>query len=106
MAPSPRNPPRSTDWLGAGWWRDLTSPGAAKKQNLQLWIFDEKRWPSQAVAGKKVFPRDEPNGWRQRPSEVEGPRAFEAEGDDGEWYVARSCRAEKRWWQIEGSTPD
>ena len=42
-----------TDWLGAGWWRDLDiCLDAAKKQNLKLWIFDEKWWPSQAVAGK------------------------------------------------------
>ena len=45
------------DWLGPGWWRDLAiCLDAAKKNNLQMWIFDEKWWPSQAVAGR-VPPR-------------------------------------------------
>jgi len=45
------------DWLGDGWWHDLDiCLAAAKKQDLQMWIFDEKWWPSQAVAGK-VPPR-------------------------------------------------
>ena len=31
------------DWLGEGWWRDLSiCLDATKKQNLQMWIFDEK----------------------------------------------------------------
>jgi len=41
-----------TDWLGAGWFRDLKILlDAAKKNDLKLWIFDEKWWPSGEVAG-------------------------------------------------------
>jgi len=41
------------DWLGEGWYRDLAiCLDAAKKNNLKLWIFDEKWWPSGEVAGK------------------------------------------------------
>ena len=77
-----------TDWMGPGWWRDLDiCLAAAKKQNLQLWIFDEKWWPSQAVAGK-VPPRYAAKRLEAATVEVEGPRAFEAEGYGGERYVA------------------
>ena len=45
------------DWLGEGWFRDLgICLEAAKKNNLTMWIFDEKWWPSQEVGGK-VPPR-------------------------------------------------
>ena len=40
------------DWLGEGWFRDLQiCLDAAKKNNLSMWIFDEKWWPSQEVGG-------------------------------------------------------
>jgi hypothetical protein len=40
------------DWLGEGWFRDLgVCLEAAKWNNLTLWIFDEKWWPSQEVGG-------------------------------------------------------
>lgn len=42
-----------TDWLGAGWYRDLgICLEAAKKHDLQMWIFDEQWWPSGEVGGK------------------------------------------------------
>jgi len=42
-----------SDWLGEGWFRDLAVCLQAAKQNdLQMWIFDEKWWPSGEVAGK------------------------------------------------------
>ena len=76
------------DWLGAGWWRDLDiCLRAAKQHNLQLWIFDEKWWPSQAVAGK-VPPRYAAKRLAAAAVEVEGPRLFEAEGHGGERYIA------------------
>ena len=41
------------DWLGDGWYRDLgICLDAAKRLNLEMWLFDEDWWPSQTVAGK------------------------------------------------------
>lgn len=41
------------DWLGPTWYRDLqTCLDAARRLNLQMWIFDEKWWPSGEVGGK------------------------------------------------------
>jgi hypothetical protein len=41
-----------SDWLGPRWYSDLDiCLQAAKKHNLKMWIFDEKWWPSQTVAG-------------------------------------------------------
>jgi hypothetical protein len=41
------------DWLGEGWYRDLgVCLDAAKRHDLQMWIFDEDWWPSQTVGGK------------------------------------------------------
>ncbi|MFM7179972.1 MAG: hypothetical protein ACKO2G_00720 [Verrucomicrobiales bacterium] len=41
------------DWLGEGWYRDLgICLDAAKRHDLQMWIFDEDWWPSQTVGGK------------------------------------------------------
>ncbi len=41
------------DWLGPGWYRDLKiCLEAAKRLDLQMWIFDERWWPSGEVAGK------------------------------------------------------
>ena len=45
------------DWLGPGWYRDLgICLEAAKRHDLELWIFDERWWPSGEVAGQ-VPPR-------------------------------------------------
>ena len=41
------------DWLGPKWFSDLdVCLQYAKKNNLKMWIFDEKWWPSQTVANK------------------------------------------------------
>ncbi len=41
------------DWLGEGWYRDLgICLDAARRHDLQMWIFDEDWWPSQTVAGR------------------------------------------------------
>ena len=93
-----------TDWMGPGWWRDLDiCLAAAKKQNLQLWIFDEKWWPSQAVAGK-VPPRYAAKRLEAATVEVEGPRAFEAEGYGGERYVAAVAGRVNADGKVEGNT--
>ena len=42
-----------SDWLGPRWFSDLDiCLQRAKKNNLKMWIFDERWWPSQTVAGK------------------------------------------------------
>ena len=77
-----------SDWLGPGWFRDLgICLEAAKKHNLKMWIFDEKWWPSQGIGGK-VPPRYAAKRLEAASTEVEGPRAFEADGYGGERYVA------------------
>jgi hypothetical protein len=92
------------DWLGEGWWRDLgICLNAAKKQNLQLWIFDEKWWPSQAVAGK-VPPRYAAKRLEAVVVEVEGPRAYEAEGYDGDRFVATIAGQVSADGKIQGNT--
>lgn len=41
------------EWLGEGWYRDLgVCLDAAKRLDMQMWLFDEDWWPSQTVAGK------------------------------------------------------
>lgn len=76
------------DWLGEGWYRDLAiCLEAAKKHDLQMWIFDEKWWPSQGVGGK-VPPRWTAKRLNATAVEVEGPREFTADGYAGERYVA------------------
>ena len=93
-----------TDWLGEGWWRDLgICLNAAKKQNLQMWIFDEKWWPSQSVAGK-VPPRYAAKRLEAATVEVDGPRAFEAEGYEGDRYIAAVAGQVNAEGKIAGNT--
>ncbi len=76
------------DWLGEGWYRDLAiCLEAAKKHNLQMWIFDEKWWPSQGVGGK-VPPQYFAKRLNATAVEVEGPREYSADGYSGERYIA------------------
>lgn len=76
------------DWLGEGWFRDVAiCLEAAKKQGLKLWIFDEKWWPSQSVAGK-VPPRYGAKRLDASAVEVEGPVAHSAAGYAGVNYIA------------------
>lgn len=76
------------DWLGEGWWRDLSiCLDAAKKHDLKMWIFDEQWWPSQGVGGK-VPPRYSAKRLDAAAIDVDGPRLFEADGYAGERYVA------------------
>jgi hypothetical protein len=76
------------DWLGAGWWRDLgICLEAAKRHDLQMWIFDEKWWPSQGVGGK-VPARYAAKRLVATAVEVEGPKTWSADGYAGERYIA------------------
>jgi hypothetical protein len=76
------------DWLGEGWFRDLAiCLEAAKKNKLEMWIFDEKWWPSQAVGGK-VPPRYAAKQLATEAFDIEGPKYFIGDGYGGERYVA------------------
>ena len=77
-----------TDWLGPTWFRDLgICLDEAKKHNLKMWIFDEKWWPSQSVAGK-VTPRYAAKRLAASEIVVSGPRRYEADGFSGGRYIA------------------
>ena len=92
------------DWLGPGWWRDLSvCLNAAKKNNLQMWIFDEKFWPSQAIAGK-VPPRYAAKRLAAVAVDVAGPREFAADGYGGERYVAAVAGRVAADGKIEGDS--
>jgi hypothetical protein len=76
------------DWLGPNWFRDLgLCLAAAKSNHLQMWIFDEKWWPSQGVAGK-VPPQYAAKRLVASARAVEGPSPFAAEGYGGARHVA------------------
>ena len=73
---------------GEGWWRDLgICLEAAKRNGLQMWIFDEKWWPSQGVGGKVPAAlcgqASGGDGRRGR-----GAKSWSADGYAGPRYVA------------------
>lgn len=76
------------DWLGEGWYRDLAiCLESAKKHNLTMWIFDEKWWPSQMVAGK-VPAQYGSKRLHATAANVTGPKRFMDGGYGGEGLVA------------------
>jgi hypothetical protein len=76
------------DWLGEGWWRDLgLCLEAAKKNDLNMWIFDEKWWPSGEV-DKKVPPEFRNKRMVAEQREVRGPAAVEEAGCAGPNFIA------------------
>ncbi len=76
------------DWLGEGWWRDLgICLEAAKRHGLQMWIFDEKWWPSQGVGGK-VPGRYAAKRLAATAIVIEGPKSWSADGYGGPCHVA------------------
>jgi hypothetical protein len=92
------------DWLGEGWWRDLgICLEAAKKNGLQMRIFDEKWWPSQSIGGK-VPPPYAAKQLTATATEVDGPRLVEAEGYAGEDYVAAVAGRLDSEGRIEGDS--
>lgn len=93
-----------TDWLGAGWWRDLEiCLESAKNHDLQMWIFDEKWWPSQAVAGK-VPSRYAAKRLEAETSKMTGPGRFQADGYAGESYVAAIAGKVNADGRIDGAS--
>ena len=76
------------DWLGEGWYRDLAiCLEAAKQHDLEMWIFDEKWWPSQMIGGK-VPAQYATKVLVAETVDVDGPRTIDLEGYGGERYVA------------------
>ena len=68
------------DWLGPRWFSDLdVCLQAAKKNNLKMWIFDEKWWPSQTIAGK-VPPEYAAKQLEATAIPVDGPSKFSQDG--------------------------
>jgi hypothetical protein len=76
------------DWLGEGWFRDLSiCLDAAKKHGLKMWLFDEKWWPSGEVGGNVP----EQYGCKRivaTAEKVTGPARFAAEGYGGPNFIA------------------
>ena len=76
------------DWLGEGWYRDLKiCLDAAKRNNLKMWIFDERWWPSQMVGGQ--VPAEYGTKMLQAEQQiVTGPRRYQVAGVEGPQLVA------------------
>lgn len=76
------------DWLGPRWYSDLDiCLQDAKKNNLKMWIYDEKWWPSQAVGGK-VPARYAAKQLETMAIPVDGPATFSQDGFGDEHLVA------------------
>ncbi|MEW6074630.1 MAG: glycosyl hydrolase [Planctomycetota bacterium] len=57
------------DWLGPGWFRDLeVCLAAAKRLDIEMWIFDERWWPSGEVAGR--VPEEHGSRWLEAAAET------------------------------------
>ena len=76
------------DWLGPGWYRDLSiCLDEAKKFDLSMWIFDELWWPSQLVGGQVPLEQ----GAKKLDvhiHNVEGPKVLKIDGFSGMKFVA------------------
>lgn len=76
-----------SDWLGPKWYADLEiCLKKAKELDLEMWIFDERWWPSQSVAGT-VPPQYAAKSLVAEAVDVSLPGTFEATGFDGPRYI-------------------
>ena len=76
-----------SDWLGPRWFNDLEiCLHKSKSLDLQMWIFDERWWPSQSVAGT-VPPEYAAKSLVAEAMEAKGPGTFEASGFNGSRYI-------------------
>ena len=93
-----------SDWLGPRWYRDLDiCLQKAKELDLEMWIFDERWWPSQSIGGK-VPPRYAAKTLVAEAEDVKRVRSFKDYGFHGERYigaVAGRVNADK---EIEGDS--
>jgi hypothetical protein len=83
----------AADWLGEGWWRDLTiCRDAAKKHDLSMWIFDEEFFPSGEVAGEvpRIYGSKVLYGEAQN---VQGPAKYTKSG----FYVPQVSSFQQRY---------
>ena len=71
------------------------------RNTIKMWIFDEKLWPSQAWT---VPPRYAAKRLEASNVDVEGPRAWEAEGYSGERYIAALAGRLTADGKIEGDS--
>ena len=68
------------DWLGPRWFSDLgVCLQAAKKNDLKMWIFDEKWWPSQTLDGR-VPPEYAAKQLEATAIPLDGPSQFSQDG--------------------------
>jgi len=76
------------DWLGPGWYRDLAiCLEAAKRLDLEMWIFDEKWWPSGEVGGQ--VPQQYGSKYMDAAAEdVEGARDVRIAVPEGDKLIA------------------
>ncbi len=92
------------DWLGPGWYRDLgICLEQAKKLDMEMWIFDERWWPSQSIGGK-VPPEYAAKSLVAEAVEVEGPDVFEAGGHAGARHIATVAGRINDEQEVEGDS--
>ncbi len=76
-----------SDWLGPKWFDDLEiCLTKAKELDLNMWIFDERWWPSQSIGGK-VPPEHAAKSLVAEAIDANGPSVFESDGFQGERYI-------------------
>jgi len=93
-----------SDWLGPHWYRDLDiCLQKAKQLDLQMWIFDERWWPSQSIGGT-VPPRYAAKTLVAETVDVVGPKLVEAGGYGGERYIAAVAGRLNAAKEIEGES--
>ena len=93
-----------SDWLGPRWYRDLDiCLQKAKAVDLQMWIFDERWWPSQSIGGT-VPARYAAKTLVAESLDVAGPTLVEAGGYGGERYIAAVAGRLNEAKEIEGES--
>ena len=92
------------DWLGAGWYRDLDiCLAAAKKHDLQMWIFDDYWWPSQMMGGR--VPAEYGSKYLvAAATTVSGPANHRASGCSGEKFITVLAGKELPDGSVDGAT--
>lgn len=77
-----------SDWLGPRWYQDLDiCLQRAKQLDLKMWIFDERWWPSQTVAGR-VPPEYGAKVLDTTSIAIDGPKHVSLNGFDDHFVAA------------------
>jgi hypothetical protein len=75
------------DWLGPEWFDDLgICLRKAKELDLEMWIFDERWWPSQSIGGR-VAPEHAAKSLVAEAFDASLPGIFKASGFHGPRYI-------------------